>query len=62
MTEAGQHLVDFAKSNRTLEALNDVQASVVPADLQNKLDQNGTAAANFQASPPSSKRKALKRR
>lgn len=56
MTPSGQKLIDLAKKTGTWEALVDVQKSVIPDDLQKKLNKIKTALKNFLAFPPSSKR------
>jgi uncharacterized protein YdeI (YjbR/CyaY-like superfamily) len=56
MTPSGQILIDLAKKTGTWEALVDVQNSIIPEDLQKKLDENKSALKNFLAFPPSSKR------
>ena len=56
MTPAGQALIDAAKRSGAWEALVDVQNSVIPDDLQRRLDKNKTAREHFLAFPPSSKR------
>lgn len=56
MMPSGQAMIDLAKTSGTWDALTDVQNAVIPDDLQQLLDQNKTAKANFLAFPPSSKR------
>lgn len=56
MTPSGQEMIDLAKVTGTWEALEDVQNSVIPIDLQELFDKNELAYTNFQAFPPSSKR------
>lgn len=56
MTAKGQVLVDLAKKIGTWDALDKVQKSIIPEDLQSALNKNKIAAANFAAFPPSSKR------
>jgi uncharacterized protein YdeI (YjbR/CyaY-like superfamily) len=56
MTPSGQKLIDLAKRSGAWEALDDVQKSVIPDDLQNQLNKNDVAMKNFLAFPPSSKR------
>ena len=56
MTPDGQKLVDLAKKTGTWEALVDVQAAVIPDDLQKQLNKKKIALKNFLAFPPSSKR------
>lgn len=56
MTASGQKLIDLAKQTGTWDALVEVQNSVIPDDLQNRLNENNKALENFLAFPPSSKR------
>lgn len=56
MTPAGQALIDLAKKTGTWDALVDAENNVIPADLQELLDQNEVALKNFLAFPPSAKR------
>jgi uncharacterized protein YdeI (YjbR/CyaY-like superfamily) len=56
MTSTGLALVETAKAAGTWEALDEVQAGSVPADLAAALDADPVARANFDAFPPSSKR------
>lgn len=56
MTPRGQALIDHAKKLGTWDCLADAQNLVVPDDLRAGFDDNPTAAANFDAFPPSSKR------
>ena len=56
MTERGLAMIDLAKKSGTWTALEKVQASIVPDDLQKLFDKNKKAFKNFEAFPPSSKR------
>ncbi len=56
MTPAGLELIDLAKQTGTWTALDPVQESVIPEDLQQAFDRNAKAWQNFSAFPPSSKR------
>lgn len=56
MTKAGQLMINQAKETGTWMALEQVQQSVIPPDLQKLFDKNKTAFKNFQSFPPSSKR------
>lgn len=56
MTASGQKLIELAKKTGTWEALSDVQKSVIPDDLQRRLNKNKAALKNFLAFPSSSKR------
>ena len=59
MTPAGQEAVDRAKANGAWDALNRSDNLEIPPDLQALLDAEPTAAANFAAFPPSTKRNIL---
>lgn len=56
MTEAGMEMITLAKNNGTWTALEDIQKSVVPPDLNEAFAASPTAEKNFSAFPPSSKR------
>ncbi len=56
MTPAGQALIDKAKETGSWTALEEVQNSVIPPDLQSEFDRNSKAYQYFMAFPPSSKR------
>lgn len=56
MTAAGQAMIDLAKSSGTWDALNEVEALVIPTDLAAALAENPVAATHFAAFPPSAKR------
>ncbi|MCE7072929.1 YdeI/OmpD-associated family protein [Dyadobacter sp. CY327] len=56
MTPKGQELIDLAKKTGTWDALVDAENNVIPADLQELLDQNEVALKNFLAFPSSAKR------
>jgi uncharacterized protein YdeI (YjbR/CyaY-like superfamily) len=56
MTEVGQAMIDLAKRSGTWTALEEVQDSVIPDDLQRMFNSNRLAFDNFQSFPPSSKR------
>ncbi|UPT65940.1 MAG: YdeI/OmpD-associated family protein [Sphingobacteriales bacterium JAD_PAG50586_3] len=49
----GKAAIDLAKKNGTWEALKEVEALTIPADMQKLFDKNKTAYANFMAFPPS---------
>ncbi|RYF67858.1 MAG: hypothetical protein EOO39_20450 [Cytophagaceae bacterium] len=55
MTPAGQRMIDLAKETGTWTALEEVEAVVIPADLQSVLQANPPAEANFLAFPKSIK-------
>ena len=61
MTEAGLEMIEIAKKTGKWTALDDVQKSVIPDDLQAAFDHNEKAFENFSAFPPSSKRIILER-
>jgi uncharacterized protein YdeI (YjbR/CyaY-like superfamily) len=56
MTKAGQELIDIAMKTGTWMALEAIQNSVIPEDLQQLFDKNKKAFENFQKFPSSSKR------
>lgn len=56
MLPAGQAMIDLAKENGTWLALEDVENTVIPGDLQKLLNKSKTALKNFNAFSPSSKR------
>lgn len=56
MTVFGQKLIDLGKKTGTWEALVEVQNTVIPDDLQKRLNKNKVALKSFLAFPPSSKR------
>ena len=56
MTQAGLEMIETAKQNGTWTALEAVQDSVIPPDLDQAFQGNETAWKNFSAFPPSSKR------
>ncbi|MEZ0542905.1 YdeI/OmpD-associated family protein [Fibrella arboris] len=55
MTPAGQRMIDLAKATGTWTALDDVEAVVIPADLQAVLAATPSAEAYFAAFPKSIK-------
>ena len=56
MTQAGLEMIETAKQNGTWTALEAVQDSVIPPDLEQAFQKNEAAWENFSAFPPSSKR------
>lgn len=61
MHPAGQSSVDHAKATSAWDAMNDVDALVVPADLDQALRaQTPAAADNFAGFPPSTRRSILR--
>lgn len=56
MTKTGQAMIDLAKEKGTWTALEEVQNSVIPDDLQKLFNKKKTAYKHFKAFPPSSKR------
>jgi uncharacterized protein YdeI (YjbR/CyaY-like superfamily) len=59
MTASGLAAVDAAKHNGTWDALNDVDALVLPNDLETALKQHVSAWEHFSAFPKSSKKNIL---
>ena len=59
MTDAGRRVVERAKSDGSWTFLDEIEALVVPADLQAALDQQPTAAATWAAYPDSEKKQSL---
>ncbi len=59
MMPSGLVMVDLAKKTGTWDALNDVQNSVIPDDLQKALNLNPLALKYFSAFTPASKRAIL---
>ena len=59
MAPAGQALIDVAKKSGTWEALVDVENTIIPADLQQSLDENNIALKNFEAFSASARRAIL---
>lgn len=49
----GKAAIDLAKKSGTWEALKEVEALTIPADMQELFDNNKTAYANFIVFPPS---------
>ena len=60
MHPAGQSSVDHAKATGAWDAMNDVDALVVPADLDQALRAQPPAAGNFAGFPPSTRRNMLR--
>ena len=56
MTDRGLALIETAKQNGAWEALDKVNALVLPDELKKALAKNKTAKQNFEAFPPSIKR------
>ena len=56
MTRAGIEMIELAKQNGTWTALDDVEKSNIPADLQERFAKNKTALENWDKFPRSSKR------
>ncbi len=56
ITEAGQKMIDLAKTTGTWTALDHVYDLKVPEDLQERLAKNKKALKHFEAFSPSSKR------
>jgi uncharacterized protein YdeI (YjbR/CyaY-like superfamily) len=60
MMPAGQEMVDLAKRTGTWDPFPEADAGVIPDDLAEALAANPTAAAHFEAFPPSSRRLILR--
>lgn len=56
MTQSGLEMIETAKQDGTWTALEAVQDSVIPQDLEQAFQGNEAAWRNFEAFPPSSKR------
>jgi uncharacterized protein YdeI (YjbR/CyaY-like superfamily) len=56
MATAGMAAIELAKKSSTWAALDDVDNSIVPDDLQAALDRNKTAKEYFDSFPKSSKK------
>lgn len=56
MTKAGMAAIELAKQNGTWTALDEVDNSIIPDDLQKALMKNKIASTNFDAFPKSSKK------
>ncbi|GLZ43486.1 YdeI/OmpD-associated family protein [Actinokineospora sp. NBRC 105648] len=56
MTEPGAALIELAKAKGTWQVLTDEQSTVVPDDLAELLDRDGTAVENFARLSPSARR------
>jgi len=59
MREVGLQKINVAKQNGSWTALDDIEALVIPIDLQQALASNATANQNFQAFSNSSKKNIL---
>ena len=59
MEEAGSHAVAVAKANGAWNALDSVEALIVPPDLVKALGRNKKAKQHFDAFPPSAKKQIL---
>jgi uncharacterized protein YdeI (YjbR/CyaY-like superfamily) len=55
MTEAGQAVIDLARTSGTWQVVPDADAAI-PDDLRELLDRDEAASRHFAAFPPSSKR------
>lgn len=60
MQPAGQAAVDLAKSSGAWDAMNEVDALIVPPDLLAALTSQQHALVNFEAFPPSTRRNILR--
>lgn len=59
MTDAGRRVVERAKQDGSWTFLDDIDALVVPPDLQAALDADGVAAATWDGYPKSEKKQTL---
>jgi uncharacterized protein YdeI (YjbR/CyaY-like superfamily) len=59
MTDAGLRLIEQAKADGSWTFLDDIEALIVPDDLDAALDRDPAARANFDAFPPSAKKQIL---
>lgn len=60
MHPAGQASVDLARQSGAWDEMNEVDALVVPQDLEDALIARGNALGNFTAFPPSTRRNILR--
>jgi uncharacterized protein YdeI (YjbR/CyaY-like superfamily) len=56
MKPRGQAMIDLAKQTGTWTALEEIENSIIPEDLQKRFDKNQRAFRHFQAFSPSSQR------
>jgi uncharacterized protein YdeI (YjbR/CyaY-like superfamily) len=56
MASAGLEMVRVAKETGTWDALNEVDALIIPSDLKAALEATPAALENFEAFPPSTRR------
>ncbi|HEY3387735.1 MAG TPA: YdeI/OmpD-associated family protein [Saprospiraceae bacterium] len=56
MTPAGMEMIDLAKKTGTWDALNDVEAVIIPDDFMKALKKNKKSLAHWEAFPISSKK------
>ena len=59
MKPSGKKMIDLAKKTGTWDFLADVEEGIVPTDVAKALDKNKQAKANFEAFPPSSRKRIL---
>jgi uncharacterized protein YdeI (YjbR/CyaY-like superfamily) len=59
MTNAGRAVIAFAKANGSWNSLDDIDAMIVPADLEAALAAHDGARAHFDSRAPSQRRMAL---
>ena len=59
MMPQGQKMVDLAKQTGTWDLFADIEEGIVPPDLAERLNKNKAAKANFEAFPPSSRKRIL---
>jgi len=59
MRPQGQKMIDIAKETGTWDLLADIEEGIVPMDVAEALAKNKQAKANFEAFPPSSRKRIL---
>lgn len=55
----GQAMIDLAKKTGSWNLLADIEEGMIPQDVKEKFDNNKKASANFEAFPPSSRKRIL---
>lgn len=56
MSQPGQQAIDRAKKDGSWNALDDIEADVIPSDLLSELERHGAALSSFKAFPKSVRR------
>lgn len=56
MAPAGLEIIELAKKTGTWDALDEVDANIVPPDLAQLLEENQAAKTHFDKFPPSTKK------